>query len=277
MTEEFFQQFHSEITKQSAALDSGFTPFLSPSDTFAPPADDFDFELDNDPLVAAFKGAHTFVADPTPTFTSLRSEPYGAGPASAFTADSESQYDSFSNHSGSIYSPHYNTSSTYSIPLEFNLNFSKIGMDNCSDYSAHDINTMSAALEMPDAFGSLSPSPSGSPSSFEMSSYSSRSSHSDYEPPTPVRHPILSSTSEYNPSNKFGGRPAPRHQMTITPASTTSSSPHLPVIPPMNLVRSVEQTKESKEDPKKKYQCPNCPRGSYSVLLLCLTLLILSL
>lgn len=266
MTDEFFQQFHSEITKQSAALDSGFTPFLSPSDTFAPPADDFDFELDNDPLVAAFKGAHTFVADPTPTFTTLRSEIFGAGPASAFTADSESAYDSFSNHSGSLYSPHshYNAPSTYSIPLEFNLNFSQIAMDNCSDYSAHDINSVSAGLDIPDSFGSLSPSLSDPASAFEMSPYSSRSSHSDYEPTTPARHPILSSTSEYNPSNF--GRQAPRHQMTITPASTTSSSPHLPVIPPMNLVRSVEEPKESKEDPKKKYQCPNCPRGLHMVL-----------
>jgi hypothetical protein len=260
MTEEFFQQFHTEISKQSAALDSGFGPFISPSDTFAPPADDFDFELDNDPLVAAFKGAHTFVADPTPTFTTLRSEGFGAGPASAFTTDSESAYDSFSAHSGSIYSPVYNSSSTYSIPLEFNLDFAKIQMDSASEYSAHDMSSVTAALGMPDSFATLSPSPEGSPSAFEMSPYSTRSSHSDYEPPTSTRHPILSSTSEYNPSNKVGSP----HQLTISPSSTTSrtlASSQLPAIPPMPLVSSPEHSKPFREDPKKKYQCPNCPRA----------------
>jgi hypothetical protein len=261
MTEDFFQQFHSEISKQSA-LDSGFIPFLSPSDTFAPPADDFDFELDNDPLVAAFKGAHTFVADPTPTFTTLRSECFGAGPASAFTTDSESAYDSFSAHSGSIYSPVYNGSSTYSLPVEFNLDFSKIQMDNASDYSAPDLSSVSVALALSDSFST--PSPDSSPSAFEMSPYSSRSSHSEYEPPAPTRHPILSSTSEYNPSNKIGARASLPHQLTISPSSTTSHasiSPQLPAIPPIPLVRSIEHHKHTVEDPKKKYQCPSCPRA----------------
>jgi len=215
-------------------------------------------------LVAAFKGAHAFVADPTPTFTTLRSEGFAAGPASAFTTDSESAYDSFSAHSGSIYSPIYNRSSTYSLPIEFSLDFAKIQMDNTSEYSAHDLNSVSATLGMADSFGALSPSPEGSPPAFELSPYSSRSSHSDYEPAISTRHPILSSTSEYNPSNKLGARPSLPHQLTISPSSTTScvsTSPQLPAIPPLPPVRSVEHHKHLTEDLKKKYQCPNCPRA----------------
>jgi hypothetical protein len=265
MTEEFFQQFHSQISKQSVASDSGFLPFLSPSDTFAPPADEFDFELDNDPLVAAFKGAHTFVADPTPTFTTLRSEAFGAGPASAFTTDSESAYDSFSTHSGSLYSPVFPSATNYSIPFELNMDFSKIRMDHGSEYSAQDIHSVPTPLGLSDSFGPLSASPETSPhQGFEMSPYSSRSSQSDYDPPTSSHH-LLSTSSEYNPSHKIDGRCTPRHQMTITPSSTTSSdssSPRLPVVPPLPLVnKTTDQSKQTRDDAKKKYQCPNCPRG----------------
>jgi hypothetical protein len=272
MTEEFFQQFHSEITKQSAALDSGFIPFLSsPSDAFAPTLDEFEFDLDNDPLVAAFKGAHT-IADPNPTFTTLRSETFGPGPASAFTADSESAYEYSSVYSGSLHN-NPTSVSTYSIPSEFNFNFSNISMDNSSEYSTHDVISMSAGIDMREAFGALSsPVPESPPSAFEMSPFSSRSSHSDYEPTTQSRLPMLSSTSDYNPVN-YNRRPSPRHQLTISPSSTvsrTSTSPQLPVVPPLPLMRSIDHPNQASEDPKKKFQCPNCPRGwciSYDIFI----------
>jgi len=244
-------------------LDSGFIPFLSsPSDTFAPTLDEFEFDLDNDPLVAAFKGAHT-IADPNPTFTTLRSETFGPGPASAFTADSESTYEYSSVYSGSLHN-NPTTISTYSMPSEFNFNFSNISMDNSSEYSTHDVNPMSAGIDMREAFGALSsPVPESPLSTFEMSPFSSRSSHSDYEPTSQSRLPMLSSTSDYNPAN-YNRRPSPRHQLTISPSSTVSrisTSPQLPVVPPLPLMRSIDQPKQSPEDSKKKFQCPNCPRA----------------
>lgn len=259
MSEEFFQQFHSDILKHSQ-LDS----FHTYGDIFAPGIDQFESELDSDPSVAAFEIPQAFAADPTPAFTVLRSEPFLCGPPSAFTADSDSAYnDSFSNHSGSIYSPSssFGSAPSSNVPFEFDLDFSKISMENLSEYSAQEINELSAAF----GFDSYSSSPDESPS---MPTYTPRDTRSDYEPQSlSVVGPMLSSLSDYTPSTGVKiERPVVRRQATLTPSSTvsppaTSPEPYLPTA-------LKEEIKMVSDDPKKKYQCPNCPRGQYNVITL---------
>ena len=250
MSEEFFQQFHSDISKHSH-LDS----FHAYGDIFAPGIDQFESELDSDPSVATFEIPQAFAADPTPAFTVLRSEPFLCGPPSAFTADSDSAYnDTFSNHSSSIYSPGpvFGSAPSSNLPFDFDLDLSKINMENLSEYSA--------------AFGfdSYSSSPDNSPS---MPTYTSRDTRSDYEPPLSVVAPMLTSMSEYTPSSAVKAeRPVVRRQATLTPSSTVSP----PATSPEPYVSSAhnEEIKLGSDDPKKKYQCPNCPRGQYCHVLL---------
>ena len=253
MSEEFFQQFHSDISKHTH-LDS----FHTYGDIFAPGIDQFESELDSDPSVAAFEIPQAFAADPTPAFTVLRSEPFLCGPPSAFTADSDSAYnDTFSNHSSSIYSPGPGFGSTPSsnLSFDFDLDLSKMNMGTLSEYSAHDISELSAAF----GFDSYSSSPDNSPS---MPTYTSRDTRSDYEPSLSVVAPMLTSMSEYTPSTGAKlERPIVRRQATLTPSSTvsppaTSPEPYVP------SVRS-DEIKLVSDDPKKKYQCPNCPRCVY--------------
>ena len=254
MSEEFFQQFHSEISKHSH-LDS----FPTYGDIFAPGIDQFESELDSDPSVAAFEIPQAFAADPTPAFTVLRSEPFLCGPPSAFTADSDSAYnDTFSNHSSSIYSPGpvFGSTPSSNLPFDFDLDLSKITMmENLSEYSAHEISELSAAF----GFDSYSSSPDNSPT---MAPYASRDTRSDYEPPLSVVAPMLTSMSEYTPSTGAKAeRPIVRRQVTLTPSSTVSppaTSPE-PYVPGMHH----EEIKLVSDDPKKKYQCPNCPRCEY--------------
>ena len=253
MSEEFFQQFHSDISKHSQ-LDS----FHAYGDIFAPGIDQFESELDSDPSVAAFEIPQAFAADPTPAFTVLRSEPFLCGPPSAFTADSDSAYnETFSNHSSSIYSPNpvFASAPSSNLSFDFDLDFSKINMENLSDYSAHEISELSAAF----CFDSYSSSPDNSPN---MPTYPSRDTRSDYEPPLSVVAPMLTSMSEYTPSTGAKvERPIIRRQATLTPTSTVSP----PATSPEPYVPSVlkEEITLVSDDPKKKYQCPNCPRGQY--------------
>lgn len=258
MSEEFFQQFHSDILKHSQ-LDS----FHTYGDIFAPGIDQFESELDSDPSVAAFEIPQAFAADPTPAFTVLRSEPFLCGPPSAFTTDSDSAYnDSFSNHSSSLYSPSsaFGSAPSSNLPFEFDLNFSKINMENLSDYSAQEFSEFTAAF----GFDSYASSPDDSPS---LPTYTPRDARSDYEPQgLSVVAPMLTSISEYTPSAGVKiERPVVRRQATLTPSSTVSP----PATSPEPYISSVgkEEIKLVSEDPKKKYQCPNCPRGRYSNLL----------
>jgi len=236
MSEEFFQQFHSDILKHNQ-LDS----FHTYGDLFAPGIDQFESELDSDPSVAAFEIPQAFAADPTPAFTVLRSEPFLCGPPSAFTADSDSAYnDNFSNHSSSLYSPGstFGSAPPSNLPFDFDLDFSKINMENLSEYSAHEINN-----------------------SPNMPPYTTRDTRSDYEPQSlSVVAPMLTSISEYTPSTGAKvERPIVRRQATLTPSSTVSPPATSPE-PYLSTVRHEEINLVS-DDPKKKYQCPNCPRA----------------
>ena len=180
---EFFQQFHSDISKHSH-----LGSFHAYGDIFTPGIDQFESKLDPDPSIATFEIPQAFAADPTPTFTVLCSEPFLCGAPSAFTADSDSAYNDTSNHSSSIYSPGpvFGSAPSSNLPFDFDLDLSKINMENLSEYSA--------------AFGfnSYLSSPDNSPS---MPTYTSRDTHSDYEPPLSVVAPVLTSMSEYTPSN----------------------------------------------------------------------------
>lgn len=251
MSEEFYQQFHSDILKHSQ-LDS----FHTYGDIFAPGIDQFESELDSDPSVAAFEIPQAFAADPTPAFTVLRSEPFLCGPPSAFTADSDSAYnDTFSNHSGSIYSPSSAFGSAPSSNLPFDFDFSKINMETLSDYSVPDMSELSAVF----GFDSYASTPDDSPT---MPTYAPRDTRSDYEPQgLSVVAPMLTSISEYTPSTGIKvERPVIRRQATLTPSSTVSPPATSPE-PYLSAVHQ-EEIKLVSDDPKKKYQCPNCPRCS---------------
>ena len=255
MSEEFFQQFHSDILKHSQ-LDS----FHNYGDIFAPGIDQFESELDSDPSVAAFEIPQAFAADPTPAFTVLRSETFLCGPPSAFTADSDSAYNDSSNHSSSIYSPSsaFGRAPSSNLPFDFDIDFSKINMESLSEYSPHELGDFPAGF----GFDSYSSSPDDSPN---LPTYTPRDTRSDYEPSLSVVPPMLTSMSEYTPSTGVKvERPIVRRQATLTPSSTVSP----PATSPEPYISSVhkEEINLVSDDPKKKYQCPNCPRGWYCFL-----------
>ncbi|KAI0662542.1 hypothetical protein C8Q70DRAFT_959334 [Cubamyces menziesii] len=246
-------------------------------DVVAPHPDQFELELDNS--LAAFDAELSLIPIDTADFSFYRSATPTFGPPSSFTVSSESvsgydsvYNDSISSRSESYYnlnaqSPTNNyPSSVYSLTQEhLDMDFQRMGMPT----------------EDPNSFGALPSSPSirSSPGSVpNISQYSPpysspRGSFSDYEPAQPQQVRLgTSAASDYYPQaqvqiNKYGARVIHQQpqQQHIRPASSMSQ---LSGVSHPSLTSQRTKIETMHDDPKRKYQCPTCPRGN----LLCFSI-----
>lgn len=206
---------------------------------FAPSVDSFEYDLD---LISQNHDFNAFQLELTQVNSAYNHTIPTHGPGSAITFSSESSsQDTFSCYS--------EPTSTYSFPLDVDMDFQRIHVD---DFPGPQSSL--PVLDDPRSFGTLPPTPPRSPQiqltttakSFEKP-YVSRTSFSDYSPPT-KRNSI--SSDYYNHLSYNTGLVA---QSTISPSHISTSSPVIP-----STTRVVE---ELKGDPRKKYKCPVCPRG----------------
>ncbi|KAH9890983.1 hypothetical protein C8Q73DRAFT_651174 [Cubamyces lactineus] len=239
-------------------------------DVVAPHPDQFELELDNS--LAAFDAELSLIPIDTADFSFYRSATPTFGPPSSFTVSSESvsgydsvYNDSISSRSESYYnlnaqSPTNNyPSSVYSLTQEhLDMDFQRMGMPT----------------EDPNSFGALPSSPSirSSPGSVpNISQYSPpysspRGSFSDYEPAQPQQVRLgTSAASDYYPQaqvqiNKYGARVIHQQpqQQHIRPASSMSQ---LSGVSHPSLTSQRTKIETMHDDPKRKYQCPTCPRA----------------
>ena len=245
-----FDAYNSEYAKQQQqGLD--FFSFHSPSDILAPHPDLFESELDSS--LAAFDEVQLqlLTVDSNDAFSYLRSDTPTCGPPSTITASSESAYDSLSSRSASYYnypnSPYAPTN--YSFPLDLEMDFQRIRVDNVSDYGA---NPPQQTTVDPNSFGALPPSPPRSPP--VATPFEHRSSFSDYGGARPGRMNGSGSTDYYTHLN-YGNEA----QATVSPSHVNSQLSGVPPVPHARSLRGLDD--ESKDDARKKYKCSACPRG----------------
>lgn len=240
----------SEYAKQQQQQGLDFFSFHSPSDILAPHPDLFESELDSS--LAAFDEIQLqlLTVDSNDAFSYLRSDTPTCGPPSTITVSSESTYDSLSAHSESFYNyPHSPYAQTnYSFPIDLDMDFQRIRVDNRSDYG---VSAPQATVD-PNSFGALPATPPRSPpvgTPYEQH----RSSYSDYGGVRSARMHGSASTDYYGHLS-YGTNA----QTTVSPAHVSSQ---LPVAPSSaRSMRGVDE--DSKDDLRKKYRCPACPRGT---------------
>ncbi|TFK93568.1 hypothetical protein K466DRAFT_478484 [Polyporus arcularius HHB13444] len=265
------------------ALDSGenqkqsFDFFnYSQSDVVAPHPDQFELELDNS--LAAFDAELSLLPIDTADFSFYRTATPTFGPPSTFTVSTESvsaydstYNDSHSSRSESFYnfpgrSPTSNyPSSVYSLTQEqLDMEFQRMAMPQEDHHNS---------------FGALPNSPSirSSPGSVpNISQYSPpysspRGSFSDYEPAQPQQVRLGSSAaSDYYPQaqmqiNKYNSvrvmqqSQQARSTASVSPQLSAMSHPSAGSHPSLTAHRA--KIESMQEDPKRKYQCPTCPRA----------------
>ena len=240
--------YNNDFVKQQQSLD--FFSFHSPSDILAPHPDLFESDIDSN--LAAFPDQlQLLTVDSNEAYSFFRTEkPQWQGPPSTFTVSSES-YDSRSSHSESIYNEPFTAGSNSDDDQLFD--FADLDMDfqrvrvGGSDYSAvqPSINMLDDTTD-PTSFGTLPPTPPRSPPT-QMNAtkaYIARTSYSDYG-----AHRRSSTTS----SDYYGQLYSPSHP-TVSPLHISTQLPTA-----ASLQQPVE---DSKGDPRKRYQCNACPRGS---------------
>ncbi|KAI0757295.1 hypothetical protein C8Q80DRAFT_1215963 [Daedaleopsis nitida] len=262
----------SSADNQKQSLDF-FNYSQSGLDVVAPHPDQFELELDNS--LAAFDTELSLLPVDTADFSFYRSATPTFGPPSTFTVSSESVsgYDSvyndnLSSHSEGFYNfnPRSPTS-TYTSSVYSSLTQEQLDME---------FQRMAMPQEDHSSFGALPTSRSSPGSIPNISQYSPafsspRGSFSDYEPTHPQQVRLGSSAaSDYYPQaqvqiNKYGGRvmqppPQPRSTASMSPQLSAMSHPSVGAHHPS---LSVQRTKieHMQEDPKRKYQCPTCPRA----------------
>lgn len=235
-----FDAFKPKPQQQLQGLDNFFS-FHSPSDVLAPHPDLFESELD---LISADldpEALQLLTVDSQDAFAFLRSDTPTCGPPSTITVSSESAYDSVSSRSESYYNyPHSPyPASNYSFPLDLEMDFQRIAVDNVGDYTT-------GSLEDPKSFGTLPPTPPRSPQHAKAydKNFENRTSYSDYGPPR--RNSVAS--DYYFP---MGQSVSPPHTQQVS------------IVPSIPLVQTNE---EQKPDPRKKYKCTTCPRGMFELL-----------
>lgn len=257
-----FEPYGSEFTKQGGGLD--FASFHSPSDILAPHPDLFELELDSS--LAAFNEVQLqlLTVDSNDAYSFLRSDTPTCGPPSTITVSSESAYDTLSTHSESLYnypdSPSFSANCSFPLDLEMDFQRVRVSGSACSDYginSAAQSNNNSLPMTVdPSTFGALPLSPrSPSMTAPTVDNSYKRTSFSDYGGAPRIPAVPKSSTAEYFLSYISNTDPAVA-QSNMSQLSASSSPPPL-----ARSLRGVDD--HSKDDPRKRYQCPSCPRGWY--------------
>jgi hypothetical protein len=237
-----FESYNSDYAKtqqllqQPPSLSSDFFSFNSPADVIAPDLDQFESDLDliSQDFDAEALQLQLFSVDSTDAFSFLRSDTPTCGPPSTITVSSESAYDSARSESYYNYPQSPYPASNYSFPLDLEMDFQRIRVDSVPDYAGV------LDPEDPTSFGALPPSPDRSLSKPFDKNFEARSSFSDYGP---ARRTSVSS-DYYN-----GNYPAAAVGQTVAPNR---------VAPPITL----GDVDDYKGDPRKKYKCAACPRGT---------------
>jgi hypothetical protein len=245
-----FDAYSDYAKQQQQGFD--FLSFQSPADVIAPHPDLFESELDSN--LAAFDEVQLqlLTVDSNDAFSYLRSDTPTCGPPSTITVSSESAYDSLSSHSESFYNyPHSPYAPTnYSFPLDLEMDFQRIRVDNVSDYG---VSAPAQATVDPTSFGALPPTPPRSPPM--ASPFEHRSSYSDYGGARPNRMNGSPAADYYTHLNYGNEAPA-----TVSPSHVNTAQLSVPPsVPHARSLRGVDD--EPKDDMRKKYRCPACPRG----------------
>ncbi|KAJ2987311.1 hypothetical protein NUW54_g9461 [Trametes sanguinea] len=246
-------------------------------DVVAPHPDQFELELDNS--LAAFDAELSLLPIDTADFSFYRSTTPTFGPPSSFTVSSESVsgYDSVYNDSISSRSESYynfNNNNAQSPTSNYPSSVYSLTQEQLTqDQLDMDFQRMAMPTDDPTSFGALPPSPSirSSPGSVpNISQYSPaysspRGSFSDYEPAQPQQVRLASSAaSDYYPQaqvqiNKYtGARVVQQHQQMRPPSSMSS---HMSGVSHPSLSSQRSKMDNLHDDPKRKYQCPTCPRA----------------
>ncbi|EKM60828.1 uncharacterized protein PHACADRAFT_246999 [Phanerochaete carnosa HHB-10118-sp] len=240
-------------------LDFDFQPFVA-TDGYNPhihTVEAFDNDLDTSLATWNIDAELSLVpTDNSDLFRRIRTGTPRGGP-STIHSESASGYDT--NYAESSYDPAYG--STYD-----------------SVYNQSEVSALSGDLDMKlqafglrdeRAYGSSPISPNSSVS-LNQAAYSPPSYHrgsfSDYEPQTGMRAPA-SSASDYYPHSMGVKYPSSVVvQATVSPANVSAQLPShstpSPVVASQRLVKQESMSKDmNSKDPKRKYQCPTCPRA----------------
>ncbi|KAI0374466.1 hypothetical protein BV20DRAFT_1049260 [Pilatotrama ljubarskyi] len=237
-------------------------------DVVAPHPDQFELELDNS--LAAFDAELSILPVDTADFSFYHSATPAFGPPSSFTVSSESVsgYDSVYNDSISSRSESYYNLSAHSPTSNYPSSVYSLTQEQLD----MDFQRMAMPTEDHNSFGALPSSPSirSSPSSVpNISQYSPpysspRGSFSDYEPAQPQQVRLgTSAASDYYPQaqvqiNKYTGARVVQQQHM---RSNSSVSPQLSGVSHPSLAAQRTKLDGLHDDPKRKYQCPTCPRA----------------
>ncbi|THH02530.1 hypothetical protein EW026_g351 [Hermanssonia centrifuga] len=219
----------------------------------------FDCEIDSS--LAAFDAeVHHLPLDTFDTFTLLRTETPTRSVPSSFTVSSESvsAYDSGYGDSVSVHSESlYNFSDSAALSNEIDMDMKRLGLSPIDDNAFNLSSPGSSHSSPPIGVANFSPTP-----------FSSRGSFSDYDSTAAVRiHVPSSSASDYYPHPVAINKYQSVTQATVSPANVSSQLPAAAPIQPTIVAsqRSVKSesglTSPNGRDPKRKYQCPSCPRA----------------
>ncbi|KAF8845349.1 hypothetical protein BDN67DRAFT_961673 [Paxillus ammoniavirescens] len=251
-----FEAYGSEYTKQQQGLD--FVSFHSPSDILAPHPDLFELELDSS--LAAFNEVQLqlLTVDSNDAYSFLRSDTPTCGPPSTITVSSESAYETLSSHSESFYnlseSSYPATDCSFPLDLEMDFQRARISSSGCSDYGSSNVqtnNTLPMTVD-PSTFGAMPLSPRSSPAPAVEHTFR-RTSFSDYGGATRIPAVPKSTTADFYGLGYIGADP------TVSPSNMSQLSASASPVPQARSIRGVDD--QSKEDPRKKYQCSTCPRA----------------
>ncbi|KIY67590.1 hypothetical protein CYLTODRAFT_352929 [Cylindrobasidium torrendii FP15055 ss-10] len=228
-----------------------FFSYQNPADVLAPHPDLFESELDSS-LAGLDDQLEVFTVDTHDAFSYYRSETPKHGPRSVVTEDSRSSaYDS------ELYAPSY-AHTQYSFPLDLEMDFQRIGVGSDYDFSSpldqrqalHAPQPQASSQGSPLDFGSLPPTPPLSPPRAQQQHVHQK------------HHYPRTAFSDYGPPSR---NVAPNYYSYVPPISTIAPnnvSGHLqshgahPMAPPAH-----PDDQSFKQDGRKKYQCPNCPRA----------------
>jgi hypothetical protein len=232
----------------------GFDFLFQNVDTLPSHPDLGEFESEIDSTLAGYEGPehlHYLVQN---DYSLIKA---GVGPLSAFT---DSAYESSSTRSESAYNPPSPNSgstysyagSTYSSAIELEsmaLDFQAVCVE---DYSTQPSIAGHDSVD-PTSFGPLPPTPPRSPSAHIAAGKPyARAAYSDYG--APRRSSI---TSDIYPQITFNPTPLNAHS-TVSPINISS---HLPQVQ-QPVIQSRPMVDQQKVDPRKKYKCSHCPRGT---------------
>ena len=255
---QLFDSDYAGTKQQQVPFDFDFQPFIATTDVYNPnihTVEAFDNDLDTS-LGAWDIGSELQVVptDNSDLFRRIRTETPTRGGPSTILSESASGYDT--GYADSAYDPTYGSTygSAYN-PSELDMNLQALGIHGRDDH-----------------YGSspVSPNPGVALNAAAYSPASSyhRGSFSDYEPQVHMRAPT-SSASDYYPHSpmsmgvKFSSSVV---QATVSPANVSAQLPNShstpsPIVASQRVIKSESLGKEMAKDPKRKYQCPTCPRG----------------